>query len=108
MSEPLISTTIITWNRAHLLRTTLESYLAATSLPYELTIVDNGSTDGSREIIERVCRREATIKALFLGANLGGEAINSGFEAPRGRYLHVSENDLEYLPGWDADLISKF
>src|SRR5687767_9846779 len=95
MTDPLISTTV-------------ESYLAVTTLPYELTIVDNGSTDGSRDVIQEICRRQPTVKAVLLDGNLGGEAINFGFESPRGRYLHVSENDLEYLPGWDADLMEKF
>lgn len=36
-----------------------------------------------------------------------GEALNIGIERSRGRYVHVSENDIEYLPGWDQTLLAK-
>jgi glycosyltransferase involved in cell wall biosynthesis len=107
--NPRISTVVINWNRAHLLRTTLASYLATISVPYEMVIVDNASTDDSRGVIESVCGGDhPNHRAVFLDHNLGGEAINFGFETAQAPFLHVSENDVEYRPGWDAELLAKF
>jgi glycosyltransferase involved in cell wall biosynthesis len=108
MDTPVISTVILNWNRPHLLLVTVESYLATISMPYELVIVDNASDESARGFIEEVCRARAHHREVFLDENLGGEAINYGLERARGRYLHVSENDIEYLPGWDNELLDKF
>lgn len=105
---PLLSTVVLNWNREDLLRTTVESYLATISVPYELIIVDNASTDGSREFIGSVCERRANHRAVLLPENTGGEGLNTGLTQCRGRFLHVSENDLEYRPGWDRQLLRKF
>ncbi|MEZ0264844.1 MAG: glycosyltransferase [Phycisphaerae bacterium] len=105
---PLLSTVVLNWNREDLLRTTVDSYLATVSVPYELAIVDNASTDGSRAYIESVCAGRRNHRAILLPTNTGGEGLNVGLAECRGRFLQVSENDLEYLPGWDRELLSKF
>jgi hypothetical protein len=38
----------------------------------------------------------------------GGESINLGLAQAKFPYLHISENDYEYLPEWDKELLSKF
>lgn len=108
LHQPTISTVVLNWNREHLLRVTVESYLSTVTVPYELIIVDNASSDGSADYIEKVCRGDARHKAVFLKRNLGGRAFNSGLRLARGRYLHTSENDIEYLQTWDTALLSKF
>jgi glycosyltransferase involved in cell wall biosynthesis len=107
MTSPLLSTTVLNWNRSDLLRSTIESYLRTITVPYELFIVDNASTDDSPRMIEQFCRDNSHHKAVLLDLNLGGTAINLGLDESCGRFLHVSGNDLEYRPGWDVDLIRK-
>ena len=104
----ILSTVVLNWNREHLLRKTVESYLTTIGVSYELIIVDNASTDGSRQFITSICKERANHHAILLPQNTGGEGLNIGVAKCRGRYLHISENDLEYLPGWDRDLLSKF
>jgi len=104
----LISTVLINWNRCHLLKKTIESYLDTVSVPFELLIVDNGSTDDSRDFIENICHQHPQIKGILLTQNVGGEALNLGLEQAKGTYFHISENDLEYLPEWDTELLTKF
>lgn len=106
--QPVISTTVLSWNRADLLRLTLESYAATVSVPFELFIVDNASTDESRGVIEDFCSKADYARAIFLPENIGGEAINKGLELSRGRLLHISENDIEYLPGWSEKVVDLF
>lgn len=91
-----------------MLRVTLDSYLATISVPYELIIVDNASTDDSASVISEVCQRSPAHRAVMLRRNLGGPALNSGLRHATGSFLHTSENDIEYRPGWDTELLSKF
>ena len=106
--QPLISTTVLNWNRAALLHQTLQSYLDTVRVPHELFIVDNGSTDGSREVIARFCRDHPLVTPILLESNEGGQAINHGLARSQGKLLHLSENDLQYLPGWDEKVIAAF
>ncbi len=105
--EIVLSTVLLNWNRADLLARTVESYLATVSVPYELIIVDNASTDESPRLITAACEGRDNHQAILFPDNRGGEAINAGIERCRGRYVHVSENDMEYLPGWDRTLLAK-
>ena len=107
-NDPRISTVILSYNRVHLLELTVKSYLATVSVPYELVIIDNASSDGSREFIRDICESDPRHKAILLDENLGGEAINIALQSARGLFLHISENDIEYLPEWDVELLSKF
>lgn len=108
MESPIISTVVLNWNRSYLLKVALESYVDTVSVPYELVVVDNASTDDSREVIESICARRPNHRAVFLRRNLGGAALNSGLRLARGEFLHTTENDIEYRPGWDTDLLTKF
>ena len=105
----MISTVLLNWNRIHLLKKTVQSYLSTISVPYELIIVDNNSSDGSKEYIQNICKNNSNHHAILLTEHLGGgESINLGLEQAKFPYLHISENDYEYLPGWDKELLSKF
>lgn len=104
----LLSTILLNWNRADLLRKAVDSYLRTVTVNYELIVVDNASTDGSTEFIQSVCKDKPNRHSILLPENLGGEALNIGLAQSRGQYLHITENDVEYLPGWDVELLEKF
>lgn len=106
--QPIISTTVLSWNRAELLERTLRSYIRTVSVPHELLVVDNASTDRSRDVIRDVIEEHPEYTAILLDQNLGGEALNLGLERSRGSLLHISENDIEYLPGWDRVILATF
>ena len=59
-----LSTVLLNWNRIDLLRTTVKSYLATVKENYELIIIDNNSTDGSRDFIEEICIANSKHRAL--------------------------------------------
>src|SRR4051794_32674235 len=99
-ATPVLSTVILNWNRSHLLKLTLESFLDTVTVPFELTIVDNASTDDSRQVISDFLGWNPRHRFVGLKNNLGGQAINSGFRYANGQFHHVSENDIEYRPGW--------
>ena len=106
--SPIITTVLLNWNRVHLLKKAVESYLNTVSVPYELIIVDNASTDDSRNYISSVCENQSNHTGIFLTRNLGGVALNFGFHFGKGQYFHSSGNDGEFLPGWDKHALAKF
>jgi glycosyltransferase involved in cell wall biosynthesis len=107
---PIISTVILNYNRPDLLETTVESYIKTIEFPYELIIIDNGSTDNSKQIINDLLNKHKNKinKVILLEKNIGGEAINIGLSNAKGKLLHINENDIEYLPHWSSIVIKLF
>jgi glycosyltransferase involved in cell wall biosynthesis len=73
----------------------------ATELPdeFELIVVDDGSTDGTREIL-RGANWDQRVRLLEHEHNQGkGAAIRTGLERARGEYSAIFDADLEYDPG---------
>lgn len=105
---PVISSIILNWNRADLLRTTLESYARTVDLPHELFIVDNGSTDDSPDVIRAFCATHPSATAIWMPENRGGEAINAALDRCTAPLVHLSENDIEYRPGWTGVVTTLF
>ncbi|MBI2811722.1 MAG: glycosyltransferase [Candidatus Melainabacteria bacterium] len=65
----------------------------------ELVIVDDGSTDGSREIITALAAQDARIKVHFQPKNAGkGAAIRTAIEKMQGDIAIIQDADLEYDP----------
>lgn len=108
MQTPVISAVVLNWNRAYLLEKTLASFLATVSVPHELWIVDNASTDNSQEIIARFCNEYADIKVRALPENVGGEAFNAVLPELKGEFILLSENDQIFLPGWGEQVLRAF
>ncbi|MGH6834175.1 MAG: class I SAM-dependent methyltransferase [Methylocella sp.] len=102
-----LTTIILNWNRDYLLKPTVESYFSTVSLESELIIVDNASTDGSREYISSIASHRP-IKVLCLDKNIGGEAFNLALPIASGDLIHLSENDQIFLPGWFAHVRESF
>lgn len=98
-----VSAVVVNWNgRAHL-ETCLGSLLDQTLDGVEVILVDNGSTDGSLDLVRE--RFGETVRILANSTNLGyGRALNIGMRAARGRYLFVLNNDTQVAPGCLAAL----
>src|SRR5688572_16074242 len=77
--------------------------VAATGLQIELVIVDDGSRDGSRELLTKIRDRGqdsfADLKVIFHERNQGkGAALKTGFLACTGNVVIIQDADLEYDP----------
>ena len=103
-----ISTIILNWNRAELLRATLRSYAETAREPFDVTVVDNASGDHSRSVIEEAKRLIPGFRAVYQDRNLGGEALNDNIQRAAGSLIHLHENDILLLAGWQDHVIETF
>jgi GT2 family glycosyltransferase len=85
-----VSVVIATINRREELRRTLEAYRRQTHRPLELVVMDNGSTDGTREMI---AAEFPEVVYEWLDGNRGTAAITRGFARATGDTYWVSNND---------------
>ncbi|MCC7174365.1 MAG: glycosyltransferase family 2 protein [Bryobacterales bacterium] len=109
--NPDITVVVVNWNRRELLRECLDSLAGQQGADFEVIVVDNGSHDGSPEMVgeEYVGRAGLRIQLIRNPQNRGFCAANNqGFAAARGRFLALLNNDAEADPGWLAALRRTF
>ena len=91
---PLVSVIIPTYNRAHTIARALKSVFAQTFSDYEVIVVDDGSTDNTKVIVD-----EFSNITFIKQENLGVSAArNSGIKASKGKYIALLDSDDE----WEA------
>jgi len=94
-----ISLLIFSYNQEKYLRETLNSVFAQTREPEEIWIVDDFSTDGSREIIESYQEENPKIKTIFNEVNVGLHSnINRVINLAEGAFIVLLSADDLLLP----------
>lgn len=94
MPTPVISVIITVYNTALTLPRCVDSVLAQTFADYEIVLVDDGSTDGAGDIVDRYARQHRCVIALHQ-ANAGqAEARRAGVGAATGQFVvHLDSDD---------------
>ena len=89
---PDFSVVLVCWNNKSYLESCLVSlYQSVAQSTFDVVVVDNGSTDGSQEML---CRRFPRVKLIQNERNQGlAHASNQGIEATRGRHVLLLNND---------------
>lgn len=93
--------TVITpvFNSARTLRRAAASALDQTLRDIELLIVDDGSTDGTKAVIQDIAASDPRVRTITLPDNGGkSRAMNYAMAAARGRWLAVLDADDQYRP----------
>lgn len=97
-NTPLVSVILPVYNQEQFISETIDSILAQTFKNFELIILDDGSTDGTRTIIEDYTQRDHRIKAYY-HSNVGrGPATNKAVSFSNGKYCALIDADDLMLP----------
>jgi len=96
--EPGLSVVVPCYNEEQRLPRTIEQierYLGGKRLSYELILVDDGSADGTRQVMDTAAERNGSVRVEALPHNRGkGRALAVGVAAARGAEILVTDADL--------------
>ncbi|HEU5193372.1 MAG TPA: glycosyltransferase family 2 protein [Methylomirabilota bacterium] len=102
---PHLSVVIPVYNE----RATIEELLKrvqAVTMDKEIVVVDDGSTDGTRELLAGLGATDGSVRVILQDVNRGkGAALRRGFAEARGAIVLVQDADLEYDPADYAALL---
>jgi GT2 family glycosyltransferase len=94
--DDLVSVVILNWNGSAFIKGCLDSVFAQDYRNLEIIVVDNGSSDGSQEIIRE---DYGDVVLIETGQNLGfGGGNNIGIDRAGGKYVLILNNDAELDP----------
>jgi glycosyltransferase involved in cell wall biosynthesis len=97
VSAPLVSVILPTWNRLPLLRRAIDSVLAQTFGDWELIVVDDGSTDATRDYLEAI--DDARVRPIRLAHQGNLTSVRSaGLRHARGEWVAFLDSDDLWLP----------
>jgi glycosyltransferase involved in cell wall biosynthesis len=96
MAIPFFSVIIPVYNRAHVLGRALESVRAQSFQDFEVLVVDDGSKDDPRAIVQAF--GDARVRFIRQDNAGGGAARNAGIDQARGRFVALLDSDDMFLP----------
>lgn len=86
----------------------ISSVMAASGLSYEIILVDDGSLDGSVDLLKRFAQERKDLRAVILRRNYGQTAaMAAGFHQARGRAIVTLDGDLQNDPADIPILLAK-
>jgi glycosyltransferase involved in cell wall biosynthesis len=97
-NQCLFSIIIPTYNRAHLISRAIDSVVNQTYKNWELIIVDDGSTDNTKELVENYSRKDNRVRYVYQENAERSAARNKGIENAKGEYVCFLDSDDYYLP----------
>ena len=101
----LTSIVVVTYGNIDFTRLCLSSLFANTDARYEVVVVDNASSDGTREFLQTLERDRTEVRTVLNDSNRGFAAANNqGLAIARGERLVLLNNDTVVPPGWTRRL----
>ena len=101
---------VLTWNKESITRDFVESFFSHTSVPCRLIIIDNGSSDGTRDYLTSLKDSETIKLKVILNPENNGfvKGMNQGIELSEAPLVCLANNDLIFSKGWLEEIISVF
>jgi glycosyltransferase involved in cell wall biosynthesis len=90
---PPVTVVIPSYNYGRFVGQTIESVQAQTYQNWECIVVDDGSTDNTREVVESYARKDKRIRYVYQENQRAGTARNNGIRAGNGAYLQFLDAD---------------
>ncbi|MDR4508971.1 MAG: glycosyltransferase [Candidatus Brocadiaceae bacterium] len=104
--NPLVSIIILTCNALEYTRMCIKSIQNHTIHPYEIIFVDNGSTDGTIDFLEKIIDQNTNYKLIKNNENKGFSAGNNlGIAAAKGTYVMLLNNDVLVSDYWLRSMV---
>jgi glycosyltransferase involved in cell wall biosynthesis len=108
---PAVSIALPVYNEFESLPTLIETIaqtLISCNLSYEIIAVDDGSTDGSTQLLKKLAQSRTDLKAILLRRNYGQTAaMSAGFHHAQGKVIITLDSDLQNDPQDIPHLIAK-
>jgi GT2 family glycosyltransferase len=99
--EPIVSIIALTYNQLDYTKAFVESVFHNTSLPFELILIDNNSSDSTGEYLTQLAASKNKVKVFLNKENAGFPGgINQGIKAASGMYILVANNDILVTENW--------
>lgn len=99
---------IVTYNRITYLQKCINSIIASTRVKKRIRVIDDGSTDGSREWLVQMWKRGKIEEPIFNKTNIGTAAnFNKLIEGSEGSFV-MANDDMYFHRGWDNAVISLY
>jgi glycosyltransferase involved in cell wall biosynthesis len=92
-SNPLVTVIIPAYNYGCFISETLDSLLAQSYQNWECTIVDDGSTDNTREVIAHYLSRDRRFSSIRQANRGASGARNTGLRSAQGKYIKFLDAD---------------
>ena len=93
LMNPYFSIIIPAFNRAHLISKAIDSVIAQTFEDWELIIVDDGSTDNTKDLICNYQEKDSRINYIFQKNAERSAARNNGIANAKGEYICFLDSD---------------
>lgn len=98
MTNPEFSVVVPAYNATRTIAATVGSVLGQTVTDFELIVVDDGSTDGTPELIERSAGGDQRVRLIRQENQGTAGARNTGLHSARGGFVSLLDNDDAWLP----------
>lgn len=112
MTKPVYSVVIPVFNEVEVLETLYSrmiSVLNGLNSPWEMILIDDGSKDGSSEILRTLSERDPRIRVIFFSRNFGHQiAVTAGMDHALGDAVIVIDADLQDPPEVIPELLEKW
>lgn len=106
----MISIIVPVYNEEEVIGAFIEAFMKKSKIlyPYELIIVNDGSSDKTEEIVKKKSRKHKKIRLISYKPNKGlGYALRRGFSSSRGNVIVTMDSDLTHPPSFTGPLVKK-